>query len=84
MEGERYIAMFAPFTNTEWPWLIGIYMPEDDYIGPIRKNGILNIFIALVAVVFALFFGLVVARKLNTAREMAEIADKAKSQFLRA
>ncbi|QJB56506.1 hybrid sensor histidine kinase/response regulator [Pseudodesulfovibrio sp. zrk46] len=82
MNGNRYIGMFAPFSDKEWPWLIGIYMPEDDYIGPIRQNGILNIFFALGAVMIALFFGLAVARKLNIAREMAEIADKAKTQFL--
>lgn len=82
MNGEKYNAMFAPFEGGQWPWIIGIYMPEDDYLGPIKDNRTVNILIALVAVIIALFIGLVVARKLNVAREMAEIADKAKSQFL--
>jgi signal transduction histidine kinase/ActR/RegA family two-component response regulator len=81
-DGEKYMAMFAPFFDKQWPWLIGIYMPENDYLGSIKQNGLLNIAIALLAVGLALIAGLVVARKLNTARENAEVADLAKSQFL--
>ncbi len=82
MDGEQYNAMFAPFSDPQWPWIIGIYMPEDDYLGSIKANRTVNILIALVAVIISLFIGLVVARKLSRAREMAESADKAKSQFL--
>jgi len=82
LDGEKYNAMFAPFENKQWPWVIGIYMPEDDYLGAIKSNRFINIFIALVAVIIALFIGLIVARKINLARESAEIADKTKSQFL--
>ena len=82
LNGERYNAMFAPFSDPQWPWIIGIYMPEDDYLGAIKANRTLNILIAMVAVAIAFFIGLLVARKLNTAREMAEAADHAKSRFL--
>ena len=82
MNGERYNAMFAPFSDKQWPWVICIYMPEDDYLGAIKDNRTLNILIAMVAVAMAFAIGLVVARKLNAAREMAETADKAKSHFL--
>lgn len=82
MDGERYNAMFAPFSDSQWPWVIGIYMPEDDYLATIKSNRTVNILIALVAVIIALFIGLVVARKLNAARMMAEDAAVAKSQFL--
>lgn len=82
LNGENYNAMFAPFSDSQWPWVIGIYMPEDDYLGAIKANGITNIIIALIAVGIALISGLIVARKLNTARETAEVADIAKSQFL--
>jgi signal transduction histidine kinase/ActR/RegA family two-component response regulator len=57
-------------------------MPEDDYLGSIKSNRNVNIFIALVAVIIALIFGLVVASKLSQAKEMAESADQAKSHFL--
>ncbi|WP_285907964.1 hybrid sensor histidine kinase/response regulator [Pseudodesulfovibrio pelocollis] len=82
LDGERYNAMFAPFSGSEWPWVIAIYMPEDDYLGAIKTNSTQNIFIALVAVIIALAMGLLVANKLSRAREMAEGADEAKSQFL--
>jgi Signal transduction histidine kinase len=82
LDGENYHAMFAPFAQSEWPWVIGIYMPEDDYLGSIKSNRNVNIFIALVAVIIALIFGLVVASKLSQAKEMAEGADQAKSHFL--
>lgn len=82
MDGEKYNAMFAPFSDEQWPWVIGIYMPEDDYLGAIKQNGLMNILIAIMAVGIAIFSGLVVARKLNAARETAEVADRAKSQFL--
>ncbi|MUM77086.1 response regulator [Pseudodesulfovibrio sp. F-1] len=82
LNGERYNAMFAPFSDSEWPWVIAIYMPEDDYLGAIKTNSTQNILIALVAVVIALAMGLLVASKLSRAREMAEGADEAKSHFL--
>ena len=82
MNGERYNAMFAPFSDKQWPWVICIYMPEDDYLGAIKQNRTLNILIAMVAVAIAFAIGLVVARKLNNAKEMAETADRAKSHFL--
>ncbi|MEF2230448.1 MAG: ATP-binding protein [Pseudodesulfovibrio sp.] len=82
LDGERYNAMFAPFSDPQWPWIIGIYMPEDDYLGEIKANRSLNILVAMVAVAIAFFIGLLIARKLNTARETAEAADQAKSRFL--
>lgn len=82
MNGEPYMAMFAPFSDSQWPWIIGIYMPEDDYLGSIKENRTRNIIIALLAVIISLFIGLMVARKISVAKEAAEAADLAKSQFL--
>ncbi|MGL1864230.1 MAG: ATP-binding protein [Pseudodesulfovibrio sp.] len=82
VDGKKYNAMFTPFAANQWPWIIGIYMPEDDYLGSIKENRTINILIAVVAVFIALIIGLIVARKLNMARMTAEIADTAKSQFL--
>lgn len=30
-DGQKYSALFAPFENDQWPWLIGIYMPFPKY-----------------------------------------------------
>lgn len=81
-DGKKYIAMFTPFADQQWPWVIGIYMPEDDYLGAIKANRTTNIYIALVTVIIALVIGFVVARKLTRARDTAELADTAKSHFL--
>ncbi len=81
-DGKKYIAMFTPFADKQWPWVIGIYMPEDDYLGSIKSNRNTNIFIALVTVIIALIIGFIIARKLSRARDTAELADTAKSQFL--
>jgi signal transduction histidine kinase/CheY-like chemotaxis protein len=82
INGEKYNAMFSPFKDEQWPWIIGIYMPENDYLGAIKANRNVNILIAMIAVAIALFIGLLVARKLSEAKETAESADNAKSQFL--
>ena len=44
---KNYHAMFAPFANPQWPWIIGIYLPEDDYLGPIKRNRLMNIYVML-------------------------------------
>ena len=82
MDGEKYNAMFTPFRDDQRPWIIGIYMPEDDYLGAIKENRNANIVIAMITVLIALSIGLLIARRLNQAKLAAESADQAKSQFL--
>lgn len=82
VQDKKYIAMFTPFDEPQWPWVIGIYMPEDDYLGTIKANRAVNITIAMITVFIALFAGFIVARKLSQARDTAQLADTAKSQFL--
>ncbi len=37
--GETYHAIFRPFPKTSpWPWVIGVYVAETDFIGPIRRG----------------------------------------------
>ncbi len=55
-----YYAMFRPFKNHEWPWTIGIYIPEDDYLAEIKENQVFNVLIAfgitLVAILLVIWF----------------------------
>lgn len=37
-DGVGYLAMFSPFPDPHWPWIIGMYMPEDDYLGVLKAN----------------------------------------------
>ncbi len=63
-EGENYHAMFAPFENRQWPWVIGIYLPENDYLGPIKQNRLFNIYFGLGIAAFATLIGLLIARSI--------------------
>ena len=37
-EGEAHYAVFAPFASERWPWVIGLHVPENDYLGAIKAN----------------------------------------------
>ena len=60
-EQNQYHAMLVPFDNSKWTWIIGVYLPEDDYLGPIKRNRRLNIYLMLgVAAVGSLLGGMIV------------------------
>ncbi|GEM_PF-6441643 len=37
-DGKHYQAMLTPFVNKQWPWLIAIYYPDDDFLGGLKRN----------------------------------------------
>ncbi|TIH12919.1 response regulator [Marinifilum sp. JC120] len=80
--GARYNAVFTPFKNTHWPWIIGLYIPEDDYLGEIKEDYRLSLITAALAILLSGLIGWAVARKLNAAKEDAVAANHAKSHFL--
>ena len=59
-DGHEYNAMFTPFPDKLWPWIIGVYLPEDDYLGEIKSNRLFNILVTLgvsaAATIVALLF----------------------------
>ncbi|MDA8139089.1 MAG: PAS domain S-box protein [Desulfobacteraceae bacterium] len=61
-DGEAYLAMFTPFQNTQWPWMIGVYLPEKDYLGGIHANQHFNFVITLLLSGLATLIGLRLAR----------------------
>jgi signal transduction histidine kinase/CheY-like chemotaxis protein len=75
-EGENYHAMFASFRSEYWPWLIGIYLPEDDYIGILKQNreGIVlfSVFIMLVAGFIGIYIASSIARPLYSIQNAVE------------
>ncbi len=60
--GQIYHAMFTPFTTSQWPWITGVYLPEDDYLGAIKSNRFHNILVTLAISLFAAFLGFLLAR----------------------
>lgn len=81
-DGARYNAVFTPFKNSHWPWIIGLYLPEDDYLAEIKEDHRLSLLTAALAILLSGLSGWIVARKLNAAKEEAIAANHAKSQFL--
>ncbi len=80
-DGRLYHAMFTPFPDNLWPWVIGVYLPEDDYIGPIKDNRFHNILVTLFASLAATLFGLWLARGIirpmgNLEREVQAVKKK--------
>ena len=73
-----YHAMFTSFSTPQWPWIIGVYLPEDDYLGEIKANRLFNIgvtaVISLVAAIIAILLARGVIRPISllerTARQM--------------
>ncbi len=64
--GRKYHAMLMPFSISQWPWIIGVHLPEDDYLGDLKKNRLdsilLTLLISAVATVIALFFSRTISR----------------------
>ena len=61
VDNRVYHGMFAPFNTKYWPWSIGVYLPEEDYIGALNENLQGNITIALLLAVVSSFIGWFIA-----------------------
>lgn len=46
-DGQRYMVEFATFPDGGWPWVIGLYAPEDDFLGAIKSNQLVNLALSL-------------------------------------
>lgn len=59
-----YQAVFTPFSDN-WPWLLGIYVPEDDFLMAIKENRKINIVLALGITLISVIVGIMFARSLS-------------------
>jgi diguanylate cyclase (GGDEF)-like protein len=49
VDGRQYHAIFRPFAqDAPWPWVIGVYVSEEDFIGPIRSSERSSMFLAVI------------------------------------
>ena len=73
--GEFYHAMLMPFSISQWPWIIGIHLPEDDYLGELKKSRLSNILLTLVisvvASIIALYFAHSIIRPISNLEKEA-------------
>ena len=64
-DGEVYNTMFTPFADSHWPWIIGVYLPENDYLGAVKQNRLFNYFITLVLSIITTLVGLRLFRSIT-------------------
>ncbi len=60
-----YQAVFTPFQQHQWPWIFGIYVPEDDYLGVFHQNQRNNIILAIIIGIVASLLGIALARSMS-------------------
>ena len=58
----NYVASVMPVISDELPWTIGVYAPEDDFIGAIKQNRATNIWIAALVAIVTGLIGLLLAQ----------------------
>ncbi len=63
--GEVYNTMFTQFTDSHWPWMIGVYLPENDYLGALKENRSFNYWITLILSVITTLVGLQLFRSIT-------------------
>jgi len=58
--------MFAPFPGRyQWPWLVGVVAPEDDFLGDVRQTSLLMVAASAVFTLLAILLGLRVSRRIT-------------------
>ncbi len=63
-DGEMYQAVFTPFSDN-WPWLLGIYIPEEDFLTEIKANQHFNMVLAACVTLMSVLLGVWFARSLS-------------------
>ena len=65
VQGRRYHAVFRPFAqDVPWPWVIGAYVSEEDFIGPIRSSERSSMLLAVVVSATITMLAFVFGRRL--------------------
>jgi signal transduction histidine kinase/ActR/RegA family two-component response regulator len=73
---EVYHAMFAPFKASYWPWLLGIYIPENDYLGTLIKNRMYTVFLSVILGLITILIGTWITRSIvNPLKKLQSAAE---------
>ena len=65
IEGKNYHTLFIPFNINNIKWIIGMYLPEDDYLGLIKENQKFNILITIIIGIFSLIIGYKISQMIS-------------------
>ncbi len=79
-ENKKYLASFSQLPEGITPsWTIGILVPEDDFIGELRKNILSTSLIAVGILIIVLIFSIFISRLItNPINQLTKEADKIK------
>ncbi len=73
---KNYQAMFLPFRIGDLEWTVGMYVLEDDFLGLLKKNNRLNIFliifVGLISLVISIKMARYISNPISKLRDMTE------------
>ncbi len=64
-ENKKYFTMFTKVPGPKLSWMIGLFIPEDDYFSEINKNQKKNQALSLIISIFATIAGLIMATSIT-------------------
>ena len=63
---ERFMASFTAFPlELDRPWIIGVVVPEDDFIGSIKRTNEVSLIISLLILMAAMLLAVIIARSIS-------------------
>ena len=75
LDGRAYVSTITPAMSDELPWSIGVFAPQDDFIGTIKTNRTQNTLVAALIAVLTGGLGILLARFIN--RPVKALAERA-------
>jgi putative two-component system response regulator len=64
-DGKVYYSLFLPFEVNNINWTIGMYVPEDDYLGLIKENQKFNLVLSLLIGFIAIIVGFLISKAIS-------------------
>ncbi|MBN2126317.1 MAG: Cache 3/Cache 2 fusion domain-containing protein [Deltaproteobacteria bacterium] len=65
-EGQRFVAMYTPFPlESKLNWLVGVIVPEDDFLGEAKRTNIFVLLISLASMCLAIGLGMMMSQRIT-------------------
>jgi len=65
-DGEGYFGLYKPFPSQYgWDWVIGIIVPENDFMASVKRNTLIGFAISLICLICVLILSLMISRKIT-------------------
>ena len=67
----NFVAIYTPFPeNFHWKWILGIIVPEDEFLGNVRKNSYKMLSVSVVALIVSIFFAFFLSSKITQSLDL--------------